>query len=141
VKFQKLLFQNQRKVSAAGVSVKVSFQTMTGQKLKAALVKILEEPSYQKNMKLMSQRFRDQPELPLTRAVWWVEWALRNPNPDHMASPVQQLGFIRAHSLDVLFTVLLVIAVVIHYIRKVVRALFGGSRSKNDKVTGGKKRN
>jgi glucuronosyltransferase len=89
----------------------------------------------------MSQRFRDQPELPLTRAVWWIEWALRNPKPEHMASPVLPLGFIRSHSLDVLFAVVLAVALIVHYVRKVATTLLRCGRNNDDKVARGKKRN
>lgn len=53
-------------------------------------------------MNLRSQRFRDQKEKPLDRAVWWINWALRNPAPDHMRSPTMHLGFIRSNSYDIL---------------------------------------
>lgn len=53
-------------------------------------------------MQLRSLRFQDQPEKPLDRAVWWVNWVLRNPNPEHMQSPVMKLGFIRSNIYDIL---------------------------------------
>lgn len=56
-------------------------------------------------MKIRSQRFRDQPEKPIERAVWWTEYVLRNPNPVHLQSPVPNLGFLRSNLFDIVFTI------------------------------------
>lgn len=34
--------------------------------------------------------------------MWWIEWALRNPNADYVKSPALQLGYIAANSIDVI---------------------------------------
>src|SRR5262249_24160411 len=60
--------------------------------------------SYAENMKIRSERFRDQPEKPIERAVWWTEYILRNPNPLHLQSPVRKVGFLRSNLFDVVFT-------------------------------------
>lgn len=52
-------------------------------------------------MKVRSQRFRDQPEKPIERAVWWTEYILRHPNPVHLQSPVRKLGFLRSNLFDI----------------------------------------
>jgi glucuronosyltransferase len=95
-------------------------------------------------VKVLSQRFRDQPEKPLVRATWWIEWALRNPKPDHMTSPTLQLGFLKSNSYDVLIFVLLAIAAVIYAIRKLFKTLmgcFGMNEKKVEASQSGKKRN
>lgn len=54
-------------------------------------------------MKIRSKRFRDQPEKPIERAVWWTEYILRNPNPVHLQSPVPKIGFLRSNLFDIVF--------------------------------------
>lgn len=56
-------------------------------------------------MKIRSKRFRDQPEKPIERAVWWAEYILRNPNPVHLQSPVPKLGFLRSNLFDIIFAI------------------------------------
>lgn len=76
-------------------------------------------------MKVRSQQFRDQPEHPLQRAVWWVEYVLRMPNVDHIRSPIMELGFIRGNCLDILFAVLVVILLIVLIVKKVLCKVFG----------------
>lgn len=74
-------------------------------------------------MKLRSERFRDQKELPLERAVWWINWVLRNPKPDHIQSPTMKLGFIKSNNYDLLFVFILLISFVIYILNKIVSLL------------------
>lgn len=90
----------------AGVAEQIYFPELTTNELKEKLTKVLTKKIYAENMKLCSKRFRDQPEKPLDRAVWWIEYIMRNPNADHLRSPVLRLGFIRGNSLD-LFGILM----------------------------------
>lgn len=94
--------QNVLKSIRYGFGEGIDFHTMTTQIIKEKLQKLLEDPKYMENAKKMSQRFRDQKELPLDRAVWWIEWVLRNPDCDYLKSPVLRLGFFAGNSFDVI---------------------------------------
>lgn len=83
------------------------YRSLNRQNVKNALLKVLEDPSYRENAQKWSQLFRDQKEKPLDRAIWWIEWALRNPNCDHLTSPVHRLGFIVANAYDIIAVVTL----------------------------------
>lgn len=62
-----------------------------------------------KNAKIRSKLFQDQPEKPLERAVFWVEWVMRHKNDYHaIESPVKKLGPFKANMFD-MFTILGVI--------------------------------
>lgn len=50
----------------------------------------------------VSKQFRDRPETPLTLAIWWIEFVLRNPDLSYMKSPVLKLGFLKANNYDIL---------------------------------------
>jgi glucuronosyltransferase len=97
-----------------GIAIKVSFQQMSSEKLLDALTRILEDPSYRKRMAIVSQRLRDQPEKPIDRAVWWVEWVLRNPRPEHLASPTMQLGGFRSNLYDVYLAIAGLLALLVY---------------------------
>lgn len=73
-------------------------------------------------MKIRSKRFRDQREKPIDRAVWWIEYILRHPNPDHLQSPVLKLGFLRSNLFDIVFAIgficCLMITSIVYMLRK-----------------------
>lgn len=103
-----------------GFAEKIDFHTMTTEIVTEKLYKILEDPKYTENIKKLSARFRDQKEKPLHRAVWWIEWLLRNPNADFLKSPVLRLGFIRGNSFDVIAVVTIILLVIILLVTKLI---------------------
>ncbi|XP_031626641.1 UDP-glucuronosyltransferase 2C1-like [Contarinia nasturtii] len=105
--------QNLVKTKRQGISEGVDYYSLSKAELKKTLHKVLEDPSYSINALKWSAKFRDQKEKPLDRAVWWIEWLLRNPDCDHLKSPVLQLGFIVGNSYDVIaFIFMIFIAIV-----------------------------
>lgn len=43
-----------------------------------AIQEILNNPQYKSNVQKLSKLFKDQPDNPLTRAVYWVEYVIRH---------------------------------------------------------------
>lgn len=74
---------------------------------------------FMENSLKLSKRFQDQPEKPLQRAIWWIEYILRNPNPKHLRSPTIELGFIAANSFDVISLAVISIAVFVYAVVKI----------------------
>lgn len=85
-----------------GVAERLRYDQLTAERVETAFRRVLENASYQANMDRRSARFRDQPEHPLQRAVWWVEYILRDPQAQHLQSPVRQLGPVVANMYDML---------------------------------------
>jgi glucuronosyltransferase len=52
--------------------------------------------------KELSTIFRDQPQTPVERAVFWVEYVMRHNGAPHLRSPARDLNIIQYHSLDVI---------------------------------------
>lgn len=80
----------------------LDFYTLSHDKIKVALEKVLEDVKYMSNAKRMSAIVRDYNEKPLDRAIRWIEWVLRHPNVNFTQSPVITLGYIVGNSLDVI---------------------------------------
>lgn len=99
--FSQSLIKTQR----LGISEGVEYLSLNGNDVKIALLKVLEHPSYMLNAKKWSAKFRDQKESPLERAVWFIEWTIRNPNSDYLKSPVFRLGFIAGNAYDIIASV------------------------------------
>ncbi|XP_055535827.1 UDP-glucosyltransferase 2-like [Wyeomyia smithii] len=100
--------RNLQRCIRQGVAEKLVLQTLTTEQIRSTVWKVLETPSYRKNMRKVSALFRDQPEQPITRAVWWIEWVLRHPDDDSLRSPVLKLGFLRSNLVDVVGFLVLV---------------------------------
>lgn len=112
---------------------------MTAKGLKDTILRVAEDKSFAENMKIRSQLYRDQKEKPLDRAVWWVEYVIRNPNATHLRSPAVNMNFFVAHSLDVLAFLLIVPIVLIIILCKLIGICFG-KKSKTNNKFGKKKR-
>lgn len=84
------------------IAESLDFFAISHNKTKMMLQKILEDPKYIENAKRLSVIVNDQKEKPLERAVWWIEWILRNPHLDSLKSPVNSLGYIVGNSLDII---------------------------------------
>lgn len=100
-----------------GAGETIKFKDITHERLKQELERLLGDPSYAENMKELSRAFRDQKESPLERAIWWIEWALRNPNANYMKSPVLELGYIVGNAYDVIIflTVIVLLSSLLFY--------------------------
>lgn len=93
---------------------------MTTEIIIEKLHKILEDPKYIENARKLSARFKDQKEKPLDRAIWHIEWLLRNPNADFLKSPVLRLGFIRGNSFDMIAIVTIILVVILCFVAKLI---------------------
>ena len=112
--------RNLKKSQDAGVAVKVDINTITTEQLKSALLEVLENPKYKENMKLRSDLFKDQPQRPLDRAVWWCEYVMRNPKATHLRPAEFNLGLLGSHFWDI--QVILIILIVVAF--KVFKCTF-----------------
>lgn len=104
--------QNVQRTVELGCGEFLEYPTLTTEALKQKLLQVLTQPQYARNATIRSQRFRDQPEKPIDRAIWWIEYVLRNGNLSHLQSPVMQLRFVSGNSLD-LYAILLIAALIV----------------------------
>ena len=105
---------------------KLDIGKLTTETLKTTILKVLNTPPYGEKMKIRSALFRDQPEKPLDRAIWWTEWVLRQPNIDHLKSPALQLGFFRTYLIDIVlfwsFSAIISIYLIIKLTKRIIKA-------------------
>jgi hypothetical protein len=143
---------NMAKSVETGFAVSLEYNELTEDKIVDAVNKILKDNSYKEKVQLLSKLFRDQPDKPLERAVFWTEYVLRHKGASHLRSPARDLSFIQYHSLDVIgvllagiFIVLFVTIKIVKFIfRKISGLLFGSGSSKstsNGSTSAHKKRN
>lgn len=127
--------RNLAKAMASGVGVKVDFRDFTVESLKASILSVVEDPKYSENTQKISKLFKDKPQKPLDVAVWWVEFAMRNPNLDNLRSPTIKLGPFASKSYDVLLAFIvcvhLAVFIFVKAIKALMRAIKGDKKGKN----------
>ncbi len=72
-------------------------------------------------MQSLSKLHHDQPMKPLDRAVFWIEFVMRNRGAPHLRAQSFRMSWIEYHSIDVILTLLaslLIFAFVIAYIMR-----------------------
>ncbi|XP_050083330.1 UDP-glucuronosyltransferase 2B7-like [Anopheles aquasalis] len=102
-------FRNINYCVDVGIGKRLSIQSFQASELVAAIKEILGEPKYAQRMAQVSRVFRDQPESPLERAVWWCEWVLRNPDSNLLQSRAVYLSWFTKYSYDVMLFVVVVV--------------------------------
>ncbi|VVC33708.1 Hypothetical protein CINCED_3A012882 [Cinara cedri] len=77
---------NMNMVEKKGYGKKISYFEMTEQSLENAIGEVLSNPAFGEKAAIHSQVYRDQPTKPLDRAVYWVEYVIRNGGAGHLKS-------------------------------------------------------
>ena len=97
-----------------GIAVKVDYHTLNSEKLRKSIVEVLHNPKYRKNVHQKSKLFKDQPEKPLERAIWWCEFAMRHPKITHLKPSEYRLPILGSHFWDIkIFMILAVLTLVL----------------------------
>jgi hypothetical protein len=137
---------NMVKSVESGFAVSLEYTQLSEELLLDAVNKVINEPIYKQRVGELSKLFRDQPDKPLDRAVFWTEYLLRHKGAPHLRSPARDLNYFQYHSLDVIaflfVSVLTVLYIIYRFLRFVLRKLgnllFGGTTAVKDSK---KKRN
>ncbi|KAF2893151.1 hypothetical protein ILUMI_13022 [Ignelater luminosus] len=94
---------------------------------------VLENPIYRNNIQEASSRYRDQPETPLERGVFWIEYILRHKSAKNLVTPARDMPFYKTSNLDVLLVfaigLFFVYKLILMLILTTVRFVFGYGRS------------
>lgn len=117
-----------------GIAGRIDVKALTPDTLYEKLNEMLSNPMYKENVKIIAKCFKDQKELPLDRAIWWIEWALRNPN-SFIINRGKNLNFFQIQSIDVI-AVLTTITLAFMYVamlllKKIVGCVFQRTKNMN----------
>ena len=117
-----------------GIAHVIPWKYLSKDEFSQAIKTVLDESSskYQKAIDRLHELVMDQPMHPVDRAVWWMEYILRHPDPeDAIRNPVLELYWWQYFMFDVLLLSLLVLFVIIFIVNFFVR--FCICRAKNRK--------
>jgi glucuronosyltransferase len=128
--------RNTYKAVNSGFAIKINFQKLNIKIFKSTILEVFENPIYRNNVRKISERFRDQKEKPLERAVWWCEFLIRHPNPDHLRAQDVTLGLLGSLLPDIQLIILVVFVGILFsiytLIKKIKNSLFDVSSEKKN---------
>ena len=102
------------------VGVRLEWHGMTEDTLEEALQEVLTNPLYQSSVDQLSNLIMDQPQHPLDRAVWWLEYLLRHPHNTNMKPHTHNLYWFQYFLLDILAVVITVSSLLIFILYKLI---------------------
>ncbi|XP_071453612.1 UDP-glycosyltransferase UGT5-like [Hetaerina americana] len=97
---------NMKHVSDLGVGLKMEYESITKELVLENINQILKDPSYSKRMKQLSALWKDRPEPPLEKAVYWTEYVLRHNGAKHLMSAGTELAWCQYYLIDVATVIL-----------------------------------
>ncbi|NP_001170969.2 UDP glucuronosyltransferase 5 family, polypeptide A4 precursor [Danio rerio] len=112
---------NLSRMRAKGTAKIVDIATLDRAVFLEALKEVLHNPSYRENMQRLSKLHHDQPMKPLDRAIFWIEFVMRNKGAPHLRTQSFRMSWIEYQSIDVILTLMvmvLVFALVTAYMTK-----------------------
>ncbi|KAI1707505.1 UDP-glucoronosyl and UDP-glucosyl transferase domain-containing protein [Ditylenchus destructor] len=106
-----------------GVYVDVTKVVPTkGAVVSEALQKVLQDPQYRENARLLQRKLLTQPFSPQEKLVKWVEFAAQFPDLNELNLPTDEdLGYLAYYSLDVLFVSIIVMATLLTVVAMFVK--------------------
>ncbi|KDR20346.1 UDP-glucuronosyltransferase, partial [Zootermopsis nevadensis] len=104
---------NIRNCVSKGTAVMVLYDDVTKDSILSALQTVLHDPSYQKNAKELSRRFRDRPQSPLETAIFWTEYVIRHRGASHLRSAAVDLTWYQYLLLDVMTVIVMFVVVML----------------------------
>lgn len=112
------------KSKAMGVGVDIDFQKLTKGTLITALEAVLYNKTFTENAQKFSKLFRDKPQKPLVVALWWIEYAMRNPSAPHYRSPTLELGSFASQSYDIILAILILVHTLTFMLFKLINCIW-----------------
>ncbi|XP_055606533.1 UDP-glycosyltransferase UGT5-like [Uranotaenia lowii] len=122
---------NMNKAVLGGYAVKLYFPNITETSFRWALQELLLNPSYQMNIKRVSEIFRDRPTPALDEAAYWIEYVIRYKGAAQLRSAGLDLPWISFALLDVVGIVMIAIFVVVWILKTFSKSFVTKS---NDKI-------
>ena len=82
--------------------------------------------SIQTNMDRLSAIYRDDPQTPIERVVYWMEFIVRHGGVKHLRSAANDLNFFQYHLIDVIAVLIIGLIVCVFVTFKVIKILCKG---------------
>ncbi|XP_043083908.1 UDP-glucuronosyltransferase 2A2-like [Puntigrus tetrazona] len=114
---------NLSRMQAKGTAKIVDIATLDRTVFLEALKEVLHNPSYKENMQRLSKLHHDQPMKPLDRAIFWIEFVMRNRGAPHLRTQSFRMSWIEYHSIDVILTLLMAVVLFCFMVYSIIKFL------------------
>ncbi|XP_022181877.1 UDP-glucuronosyltransferase 2C1-like isoform X2 [Myzus persicae] len=104
---------NIKLVERKGYGKLVYYFNITEESFGNAIKEVLSNPTFKNNVEIQSRIYRDQPMKPLERAIYWVEYVIRNGGAGHLKSDSVGLNDVQYFLFDIVFILLIPIVCIV----------------------------
>ncbi|GAB0088541.1 hypothetical protein DMENIID0001_029950 [Sergentomyia squamirostris] len=102
-------YMNAEHLIRAGTAEVMDVRDFTSMKIKNLILTMMTSGKYHKNAETRSRLFRDQPQPPLEKTLWWINFILRNPDVDFLQGTSKHINILILHNIDVITFFILII--------------------------------
>lgn len=81
-----------------------------------------------------SAKYKDQPQTPMERALFWIEYVLRHTDVNDLSLPSRDMNMFQSSNIDVITTITVIIGLVLYVIITCIRKICRCSKQKKIKV-------
>ncbi|XP_017778436.1 PREDICTED: UDP-glucuronosyltransferase 2B10-like [Nicrophorus vespilloides] len=92
------------------IAERLEFDKLSPEYICQKIKTVLENSTYYENVQLISRRVKDQQNTPLQRAVFWIEYILRNGNGEHLSLAARDMYTFQTLNIDIIGLVAVLIA-------------------------------
>ncbi|XP_068623982.1 UDP-glucosyltransferase 2-like [Battus philenor] len=92
-----------------GIGVRLYLEDLTEDMLKNAIMDVAENDRYRKNIVRLRSLMLDQPQTPLERAIWWIEYVLRHGGAKHLRSPAANISWAQYYEIELIGILVLIV--------------------------------
>jgi len=100
----------------AGMAISMELLSVSEEMFLNAVLELVNDEKYKKNAEIVSKRFKDRPMSPAESVVYWTEYVLRHKGAPNLMSHAMSLTWYQYFLVDVMFTFLLTVSVIIFLI-------------------------
>ncbi|KAF5282554.1 hypothetical protein FQA39_LY04961 [Lamprigera yunnana] len=93
---------NIRRMERRQIARLLNHKNMTVTHILENIKEVLNNPIYKKNIRIIAQRYRDKPQSALQRGIFWIEYAIRHKNVEHLVLPARDMDGYQTGNLDIL---------------------------------------
>ncbi|KAI8118030.1 UDP-glucuronosyltransferase 2B15 [Lucilia cuprina] len=111
---------NAKKLVDAGYGKDLELLKLTEESLYAAIVEVLNNPEYTKNVQTFSKLYRDRPLTARENVAFWAEYVIRHHGAAHMQSPLVHMTTIESLNLDIYLLLSMIIYIIYRLLKLLV---------------------
>ena len=122
------------------MALELNVRTVDKETLQRTISELLTNKKYTEAAQLRSRNFQDQKETPMERALWWVDYIVRNPDVSFLQNAkLKRQNYVVKHSIDVIAFLVVVLVGAFLAVAKLICFIFC-SKTRKSRTGGDKKK-